>query len=148
MPFRLTKIFLLSLAIISEFVGPLSYADEKRGSLFVQQETVGDIVTLTLYANPEEKLVNAVEVHISFPPSSLSFTCEELALKNLYKLPQDIASSSVTLRYVSPDSFQAISKIAVITFKKETNGDTPFIVESDSLLLLSDGKGTNIFKTE
>ncbi len=133
---------LLTLVFFS--AAPSSYANEKCGNLLLLPTESTSSVTLRLSLSSCEKLANAAEVSFLVPPH-LSFKNEDLLLENLYKLPNEEYGGIITLRFVSLSDMQGVNDLADLHFEKVSPGDSlPHILPS-SLVLLSDGKGTNIF---
>lgn len=151
MPFRLTFIAILSLSLITS--ASLCYAMENTPALFIQQESKGDLITITLYANPKHNIANAIEAHIIVSDNittPLTLIDEKVFIQDAYFLPQDTSTSSITFRYLSLSGFTGLTKVATYTFKKEffSSIDETYTVQlaDDSLLLLADGKATNIYR--
>ncbi len=139
--FQYRPIFLLSLVFL---MTPYSYATETCGNFLLLPTEGTSTLTLRLSLSSCEELANAAEVSFSVPPH-LSFRSEDLLLGNLYKLPSEEESGKLTLRFVSLDEMHGISDLADLHFDKKSPGDSLPQVLPSSLLLLSDGKGTNIF---
>jgi hypothetical protein len=137
----------LKLTLLGLFVFltiPSSFATEKCGNLLLLPIQEAWSVTLRLSLSSCEELANAVELSFSIPPH-LSFRDEDILLENLYKLPSEHNENTVTFRYVSLDDLSGVHDIADFHFDKVSGGDTLPTLLPESLILLSDGKGTNIF---
>jgi hypothetical protein len=107
-----------------------------------------ETLSLDIYTNPRGNIVNAVEIHVSYLSTNLTFKSEEGGTTSSYALPTILDDETIVVSSVDVEAFWETRKIRTITFKKKAGEVfTPnFTILSSSLLLLADGEGTNIFK--
>lgn len=137
---------LLLLACGSKTFAATLKAEPEKPSI-----NVGDTFTVKITLNTQGESVNAVDVHMSFPPDKLQVTSPSSgnSIIGIYTTPPKYNNQTGTLEIAGgvPSGINVNSGlIATITFRAKAPGSALIKFLDDSKVLLNDGKGTDALR--
>ncbi len=129
-----------------------TYLSRHTGNVYIDEAWNGDTLTVSLMLDTKTDIVNAVEAHLEYDTHELMYSGEKKQDESIIILPTDTSGTGIIKRYLSLDGITGKKIITSITFVKAKNDkkeDKPTVtLATDSLLLLDDGRGTDIFQGE
>jgi len=160
--FREASFYKFLLGILLILIFSLSFisfanAQEKRASLRLSPQSgtffVGNTFDISVIVNTNENRINAVSVDLRFPPDKLQVVTpvagksfiESWAVSPTYSNSEGIISFKGGVP--SPGIKTSAGLVSTITFRVRAPGTATVYFLDSSLVLLDDGKGTNILKS-
>lgn len=147
---------LLLMTIIASAILPLTVRAAEGASLRLSPQSgtffVGNTFDVSVIVNTNDSRINAVKVDLRFPPDKLQVVSpvagksfiETWAASPTYSNTEGIISFSGGVP--SPGISTSAGLVSTITFRVKTPGTATVYFLDSSLVLLDDGKGTNILK--
>jgi hypothetical protein len=150
-------ILFIPILLISLFSGNGAFAEELSSSLYLSPYSgtffVGSTFNVSVFVNTQESVVNAIEVDLKFPPDLLQVT-NPTAGVSFISVWADQPSYSNKDGIISfkggvpnPGIKTSAGLVSTITFRAKTPGTARISFSDSSKVLLADGKGTNILKS-
>jgi len=140
-------------------LNPNTYKDKvlgikknKMGSYRIEADksvSAGSHYKVKVIVNTQNQAVNAVSLYLHFDPNKLELINLDTTQSFCQFYPEnrfDNHLGKVSISCGSPNpGFTGESTLAVIDFYTKTLGKTRLSIDSQSQILLNDGKGTNIY---
>jgi len=152
------RLFLSLLLFLGLFFSFQCYALEREGaSLRLSPQTgtffVGNTFDVSIIINTNENRINAVKVDLRFPPDKLQVVSpvsgksfiSSWAASPTYSNTEGIISFNGGVP--SPGISTSAGLVSTITFRVKASGIAVVSILDSSMVLLDDGKGTNILKS-
>lgn len=133
---------LLATTVTSDF-----FTSEGKGNVYLISQEIDTKLVVSLYINAGSETVNALEAHLLYDVTALYFEHEEKSDESIVALPRETEEDGLTTRYVSLSGITGSKKVAVYTFTKKKETENPKL-SPNSLLLLADGRGTDIYSAK
>ncbi|MGI5827886.1 MAG: cohesin domain-containing protein [Patescibacteria group bacterium] len=153
--FALIALISLSYILISQnFFGKLVLGKKTQGNGAFYIEADREVLVSTMFkaqiiADSDNQAANAVALFVSFDPDKLSIVNVDTSKSFCQFYPVNKfndTKGTISIECGSPSpGFKGQNTIAEITFMAKTVGETKIKISENSLILLNDGKGTNIF---
>lgn len=113
--------------------------------------TVDSIFDVSLFLNTQSESVNAIEVHLKFPPDKLQLVSPSVgkSIIGIWTAPPEFNNQKgeVILRGGIPNGINVSTGLVTkLTFRVKSVGDATLKFLDDSKTLLNDGKGTDVLR--